>query len=152
MSRLSRKCGNLNISQPYGPPRHVTEVPLLTFLLNIVRFVFEPITVASRSKVRSYGIVGSNPTRDIEICLLFPVMSCVGSERPCDGLIYRATYQLSEQFITSEVTLNGERPVGLLHKVEDVAFGVGWGSHICDCPELRLASLMPCMHLYAAET
>jgi hypothetical protein len=33
LSRLSAKCGNLNISQPYGPPWSVTEVVLL-FLLS----------------------------------------------------------------------------------------------------------------------
>jgi hypothetical protein len=28
VSRSSRKCGNLDILQPYGPPLPVTEVPL----------------------------------------------------------------------------------------------------------------------------
>jgi hypothetical protein len=33
MSKLSRNCGNLNISHPYGPPRPVTGIPLLFSLL-----------------------------------------------------------------------------------------------------------------------
>jgi hypothetical protein len=35
MSRLSRKCGSLNISHPHGSPQPVTGIPLLTFTFTI---------------------------------------------------------------------------------------------------------------------
>jgi hypothetical protein len=33
VSRLSKQCGTLNISQPYRPPRPVTGIALLYFIL-----------------------------------------------------------------------------------------------------------------------
>jgi hypothetical protein len=81
VSRLSRKCENLNFSQPYGPSRPLKGIIALPF--TIVLFISQKllVTVAERSVACTVftrtetGIVGSNPTQGMG-CL---VCVCVHS-------------------------------------------------------------------------
>jgi hypothetical protein len=88
MSRLSRKCGDLNISQPHGLPQPVTRLLVLSYLragrplpppirflvLIYVRGLSRPQGHSADRRIRSIKkihLIGTR-TRDLSACIMVP--------------------------------------------------------------------------------
>jgi hypothetical protein len=71
-----------------------------------VSLVKEPIPVAAQGKTRiilyrsNTGTIGSNSTRDTDVCPHFYIFCCLCSQSPCDGLIFysKNPTRMSESF------------------------------------------------------
>jgi hypothetical protein len=79
VSQLSRKCGSLNISQPYGPLRPVTGIPLL-FFYKFTNFATGVTNVLLRrhAQERSTGIMQHHDSFKVSLGQqkLYIILSC----------------------------------------------------------------------------